>query len=95
VRRISWAEQRRLEELVRGWVRDEDMHRSENLWVRKAIRNFPEAVEESVARMWDLQRTRPNYFKDHGHKIRVLVIDLAKTAGVKSWAQVRPGPEPI
>ena len=91
---ISWGEQRRLMEVIEGWVGAEDMRRNCKFWVQKVIRNVPWVVDVSVASLREQERLQPGYFKDHQHKIKVAVVDMAKRADVKSWSDLPPGPEP-
>lgn len=98
---LTVREHVRLEDLVRGWVGDEDMQRSWRLWIEKAIRNFPDDTDYTVRRLMALERDHADYFRGktpqerQAHKIKVLVVALAKQAGVSSWKKVRPGPEPF
>ena len=81
-------------EVIEGWVGADDMQANCKFWVLKVIRNFPWAVDLSVASLREQDGLNPQYFKDQGHRIKVLVVDLANRAGVKNWANVPPGTEP-
>ncbi len=93
--KLSWAEQRRLLEVIEGWTGAEDVRMNYKFWVLRVIRNFAWEVDLSVASLREQERLQPDYFQDQGHKIKVLVVDLAKRCGVKSWREVPPGPAPI
>lgn len=91
--RVTWAEQRRLEGLLRAWVGDEDMQRSRAFWTGKVIRNFPEELEEALAEARELVQTRREFFQGQQHRIKWLVVRTAKLARVE-WGRVKAGKEP-
>lgn len=91
-----------LEQRVLAWVGPEDFSRSQKLWVNKILLNFPDTVSAVFARIDSMTQKgqltfTPHALRDDGrppgtdHRIRWLVAEIAKAAGVKSWAEVREG----
>ncbi len=104
--RATWAEVAHYKERLRSWVGTEDLEKNSRLWVEKMIYRYPDAVAATLERAENMVKRGllaffPNAVKDAGrlpgtdHRIKWLVVAIAREAGVSHWADVVPALAPI
>lgn len=87
---VTREEERRLFALIQEFVGEEDAEKMRGMYLCRAIRNFPDVVDEALGWARTLEKTGYAF----EHRGRWLTCKIAKLAGVGSLSRVGNGPPP-
>lgn len=102
--KVTWQQVRDLERDLVAVIGMADFHSRRVLWLQKMIYRFPDELNYCLERHAQLEPTgyfKPNRALDAGrppgtdHRIKWLIVAVARAAGIVRWRDVAPGCAPI